>query len=851
MISKANSVFCLMCRQEYAFQVALCYIIGFGVIKDARCSRDWLEKSKKTQDDIIEVIEQLGADYQMTGRLPRRVLDALGIGLVVSIDRTEEYQISGRLPEAQEALRNEISARRDAFGPQHRSLAKLMMDIAIVLKARNQPKEAEMIQREVVDILTKSFGDRHPSALLANVNLASTLADEGLLQKAEELQHHVQPILAEVLGPSHPDTMTASQVLTTTLVRRGKYKEAENIMRETVSFRTKILTKMHPHTIKAEISLVAVLKAQGLLNQASALMSDIDEKILKTGTDDYLTKAYLFTSQAELYVELGLLDKATEKSEAALKAIEKLKLAEDDPLRLTALEGMAAIYKSSWQLKEQEDVLRKVLRIKSSLDQHGPWLLSTKIMLAKNLLDQGLLDDASAVANDVLSISDASFIGYTENYLACIDVLATSLSQQGKQDEAEEKRLRLLSSCEDELGKGHPLTLDAAYSLGEFYANQGAHDKAQDLYIPVLQQFRDLQQFGKDAVKVAARLAVANREQCKYVEAENLCNEAIMWCKEVYGDDHMETLSVYDVLGRTYLMGNKFTDAENLYVTKLQKQSEGTELEIFVKNNMAVLKRQQGQLEGAQELTLEALKLAEKRHGKLNPICISMAGNLLGTSLSKHLTTELEEMALETISAKEKIFGVTHPSTITTMSDLAYAYSDHGRFDDSQQIYSRIEEAGGLKTLEHLNPSRFATFCGRLADLYFRQQQFEKAQELEERALSVRQQIYGNSHHSTLRSMSNLASTLHAQKKYTQAEAYLRDITTVREETSVADPQSFFLLLRSRTNLAANLFCQDKLKEAAELYRNVLEASQIIGLDAMIMDAWRLDYGKVLEKLSK
>jgi len=117
---------------------------------------------------------------------------------------------------------------------------------------------------------------------------------------------------------------------------------------------------------------------------------------------------------------------------------------------------------------------------------------------------------------------------------------------------------------------------------------------------------------------------------------------------------------------------------------------------------MTVLRRQQGQLEAAQELTLEALQLAEGRHGKLHTISIGIAGNLLGISLPEHLTAEREEMALETIVAKEKIFGATHPSTITTMSDLAYACSDHGRFEDPQRIYSRIEEAGGLETLEPL-----------------------------------------------------------------------------------------------------------------------------------------------------
>jgi hypothetical protein len=171
MIFKAKSASCVSCRREYEFQVAICYIIGFGTLKNEESSQYWLEKSGKTDEDVVAAIKRLSADYQMTGRLPKRVLDTLGIGVVVSTDRTEEYQISGRLPEAQKALQGEILARRNAFGAQHLSLAKLMSDLVVILKAQSRLWEAERLQREVVDILTNSFGDRHPSALLANVTL--------------------------------------------------------------------------------------------------------------------------------------------------------------------------------------------------------------------------------------------------------------------------------------------------------------------------------------------------------------------------------------------------------------------------------------------------------------------------------------------------------------------------------------------------------------------------------------------------------------------------------------------------------------------------------------------------------
>jgi tetratricopeptide (TPR) repeat protein len=495
-----------------------------------------------------------------------------------------------------------------------------------------------------------------------------------------------------------------------------------------------------------------------------------------------------------------------------------------------------------------------VLRAKSSLDKRNPWLLTTKTSLAMNLLDQSLLDQACIMAEDVLEASGSSVTVDAENVLACVDVLATSLFRQGKKEEAGKKRRDLLSTCEAQLGKTHPFTLDAAYSLGEFYGDEGAYDKAQDLYIPVLQHFRDVQQLGKDAVKVATLLAVTYREQGKFDNAENLCIEAIGWCEDAFGENHIETLSLYNVLGRIYLERGQRPLAETLYdsvLSKLEEHHHGNELEIYVKNNVAELRRQQGNPESAHELMREALTLTETRHGKRHPASINMAGNVLGASLNKHLTDELEQWALETIKVKEQILGVTHPSTIKTISDLAYAYGDNGRFEDAQRLYKGIEESGGLEALQQLVPARYAIFCGKLADLYFREDQLEKAQELEERALAIRKQLYGDNHNATLVSMANLASTLHAQEKYAQAEGYLRHIVAVREENANADSQSLVKLLKSRVDLAATLFFEDKFDEAAELYRDSLEASDMLSVDSSITDIWKADFEKVLENLPK
>jgi tetratricopeptide (TPR) repeat protein len=853
MIFKANSASCIICRQQYALQIAACYIIGFGVAENEQSSQDWLVKSGKGQADLNNEIELLGGEYTMTGSVSKRVLDALGIGVLVSNDRTEEYQISGRLPEAQQALQIEIAARQKVFGTRHCSLAKLMADMTMILVIRDQFTEAEKIQRDVVDILTKSFGDRHPSALAANVILASILAEEGWIQKSEEIMRHVRPILVAVLGAEHPETITASQVWAGILARQGKYQEAEFALRDLISARAKVLTNMHPITIKAEISLVEVLRGQGLILQALDMMNKIDDKMESIIIHDHHTRAHLYISQARLYTDLQIFDKAVEKGVAAMRAVERLYTPEDDSLRLKALETMAEIYGASQKLKEQENVLREMVQLKSSLGVHNSTLLTTKTMLAKNLLNQNMLDEASALAKEVLTIL-ASSTAVDANSLGCTQVLATALSYEGKQEQAEEMHVQNLAHFEDTLGPTHPITLNAIFLLGEFYSEQGASGKTKQLYVPVLESFRHSQQFGKATIKLASLLAATERQLGNYDDAESLCEEIITWCKEACGEDHLETLNAYNILGKIYLERHKLSEAEDLYVTKLEKQSQGTELEIYVKNNMVTPKKQQGKVKEVEERTAEAFTLAETKYGESHPITINMLGNLLDISLDGDLTAEVEEMALDLIETKRKMFGTTHPSTINTVSSLAYAYSCHGRLENAQRLYESIEEAGGFEALQHSNPSRYAILCGKLGHLYFQQNEFQKAQEFEERSLSTRRHVYGSNHPATLKSMGNLASTLHAQKKYEDAGAYLRQIVTTYEEaTTGSDPTrpALLSLLNSKASLAANLFCQEMFQEAAEIYRDVLEGCQKFRVDATIANVWKANFEMVLTKLPK
>ncbi|OCK74719.1 TPR-like protein [Lepidopterella palustris CBS 459.81] len=851
LLYKSEDSACSTCRLQYAFNAAVYRTIGFGGCQDIEASQKLLAKSCKTQEDLESAIQEINAAYKLTGRVAKRVLDALGIGILVSSDRSEQYQISRRLPEAEQKIKTEIEARVHVFGETSLSLAKLRSELSLVLKAQNRLSEAERCQQVVVRILDQHFGERHPSSLIARINLATIFAKQGRLLHAEEIQRSVHPILAEVTGPEHPDTIAALHSLALTLVELGEFVEAESLMREVISYRSNYLTSNHPDTIIAEFNLVSILRAQGLLAQALDLMRSIDQKLTRIIGGNDLSKARFHLVRTLLLKDLGLLDQAMETVNMALAAMDRLQLPENDILRLDGLDMLASVYGASHNRDKQETILRKVLHTKRTLSDNDRELGLTKCLLAQNLLYQGRLREAFDMADEVLRASERSVTINPDNFITSVDIQATVLAHWGKIKEAEEMRRDILQSCKTQFGDYHSLTLNAMYSLGEFLSDQGDYDKAKWHFERALSHLRGTPQPGKDAIKVAKLLAINYREQGEFQDAEKYCKEAIVWATNAVGEEHIETLAVYHALATVYTRMRRFAEAEDIYANRLEKQTRGNQLEMYIKQSMSHLRRAQGRSEEAQELQVEAHRLMKEMLEKSNPDLIKMEGNVLCDALrqAETLTDQLEKEVLENIQLKKRVLGATHLSTLTTMSELAYAYGAHGRFEDSEKLFNEMNAMGGIEAVQ--SPDRYATLLAKQAEVYLRMGQPEKTEELERKALAVRQRIFGVEHNAVLVTMANLASTLHAQKKDVEAEGYLRQILSVRESKPMTDPQSIFSFLKSRVALGAVLYSQGKLQESARLYVGAVQAAQRVGLPATIVDIWKADLEHVLHEMTQ
>jgi tetratricopeptide (TPR) repeat protein len=125
--------------------------------------------------------------------------------------------------------------------------------------------------------------------------------------------------------------------------------------------------------------------------------------------------------------------------------------------------------------------------------------------------------------------------------------------------------------------------------------------------------------------------------------------------------------------------------------------------------------------------------------------------NMLGDS------TGLAIMAAESLSRDcANARGPDHPTTLTTIANLAYAYQAAGRIDEALPLYERTL-ADREQVLGDTHPNTL-TSRSNLASAYQAAGRIDEALPLYERTLADREQVLGDTHPNTLASRSNLAS---------------------------------------------------------------------------------------------
>ena len=129
---------------------------------------------------------------------------------------------------------------------------------------------------------------------------------------------------------------------------------------------------------------------------------------------------------------------------------------------------------------------------------------------------------------------------------------------------------------------------------------------------------------------------------------------------------------------------------------------------------------------------------------------------LLGTD-SYHLS----EITYQRLYAQnQKVLGLEHPSTLTSMANLASTYRNQGRWKEAEELEVQVMET--RKRVLGLEHPDTLTSMANLASTYRNQGRWKEAEELFVQVMETRKRVLGLEHPDTLTSMANLAFTFGA-----------------------------------------------------------------------------------------
>ncbi|KAH8598500.1 kinesin light chain 1 [Bisporella sp. PMI_857] len=234
-----------------------------------------------------------------------------------------------------------------------------------------------------------------------------------------------------------------------------------------------------------------------------------------------------------------------------------------------------------------------------------------------------------------------------------------------------------------------------------------------------------------------------------------------------------------------------------------------------------------GQYSAAETAHRQVLSFREKRLGKKHPSTLVSMSNLAFVLERQGKYKEAELMNKQTLARREKVLGLEHPSTLTSMSNLAGVLERQGKHEEAKsmnkQTLARREKVLGL---EH--PSTLMSMSN-LAFVLERQGKYKEAELMNKQTLARREKVLGLEHPDTLTSMSNLAGVLERQGKHEEARSMNKQTLARREKVLGLEHPS---TLMSISNLAFVLERQGKYEEAELMNKQTLaRREKVLGLE--------------------
>jgi len=239
---------------------------------------------------------------------------------------------------------------------------------------------------------------------------------------------------------------------------------------------------------------------------------------------------------------------------------------------------------------------------------------------------------------------------------------------------------------------------------------------------------------------------------------------------------------------------------------------------IWASTGLVRVAEAQSRWQDAEQWSKKALLLSEQQLGSDHPTTASSLNNLAMLYKSMGRYGEAEPLYARALQISETHLGQDDPATATSLNNLAGLYELMGRYVEADLLYLRSHQI--LETQLDKDDPRITTSLNNLAELYRITGRYTKAEQFHLEVLQIRETQLGSNHLDTAASLGNLANLYNAMQRYSEAKPlYLRSLQ-IRETQLGSDHPTTATSLNDLAALYYKIEWHDK---AESLFQRALQ----------------------------
>jgi tetratricopeptide (TPR) repeat protein len=234
-----------------------------------------------------------------------------------------------------------------------------------------------------------------------------------------------------------------------------------------------------------------------------------------------------------------------------------------------------------------------------------------------------------------------------------------------------------------------------------------------------------------------------------------------------------------------------------------------------------------GRWDEAEKVSLQVIKIRNEKLGADHPSTLTSMANLAIIYSQQGRENKAEKLKRQVIETRKEKLGADHPDTLTSIADLAVTCGQQGREDEAEKLLLQVIEIQNKKLgADHLDT---LTSIANLAVTYSQQGRQDKAKKLQRQVIEIQKEKLGADHPDTLTSIADLAATYSQQGRQNKAEKLLLQVIEIQNKKLGADHP---FTLTSMANLGVIYSQQGRQDKAEKLKRQVMETrKEKLGVD--------------------